>query len=307
MAAVLYEPAFQAVATWFRRDRSRALMLLTVAGGCASVIYVPLVTTLVQAFGWRATLVVLAGLLVLATALPHALLLRRRPADLGLAVDGDPLPAADAPRAMLPEPSIAARAALRGGAFWGLAAALVLISFASSGISFHLIPYLLDAGNPPALAATVGGSLGLLALPGRVIFTPLGARVSRSQIMAGLFALQAGGLALLVGVAGGAGLWGFVLLFGAGAGALTPTRAALVAERYGPAQYGQINGVLALLMTLARALAPVAVGAGAAGAGGYSPVFWGLAGLSVGAILPLYLAAGRSRLWRVPTRRPLPE
>jgi MFS family permease len=43
MAAVLYEPAFVVIATWFPDDtqRRRALLTLTVIAGFASVIYVP--------------------------------------------------------------------------------------------------------------------------------------------------------------------------------------------------------------------------------------------------------------------------
>jgi MFS family permease len=306
MAAVLYEPAFQAVATWFRRYRSRALTLLTFAGGFASVIYVPLTDALVRGLGWRAALGVLAVILAGGTVLPHALLLRRRPADLGQWVDGDApvAPILPALPATLPvERSVATRDALRAGPFWGLAAAFGLINFAASAISFHLIPYLVERGQSPAFAAAVGGGIGLLALPGRLVFTPLGTRVPRSLVTAGLFALQAAGLAVLVAVPGTVGIGGFVLLFGAGFGALTPARAALVADRYGPAAYGSINGVLALVVTLARALAPVAVGLGAAGAGGYPLALWALAGLSAAGILPLYLAAGRPRLRR-PAARP---
>jgi MFS family permease len=53
MAAVLYEPAFAVVATWFRAGRGRALTVLTFMGGFASVVFVPLATWLVAAHGWR--------------------------------------------------------------------------------------------------------------------------------------------------------------------------------------------------------------------------------------------------------------
>lgn len=51
MAAVLYEPAFAVVATWFVRQRGRALTLLTFIAGLASVICVPLAAWLVQSQG----------------------------------------------------------------------------------------------------------------------------------------------------------------------------------------------------------------------------------------------------------------
>ena len=61
MAAILYEPAFAAVATWFERGRGRALLLLTFVAGFASTIFLPLASRLVGALGWRAALVALAG------------------------------------------------------------------------------------------------------------------------------------------------------------------------------------------------------------------------------------------------------
>ncbi|HEY7358783.1 MAG TPA: MFS transporter, partial [Ktedonobacterales bacterium] len=85
MAAVLYDPAFALVAVWFRRQRSRAITILTFIAGFASVIFVPLAAWLVQAQGWRGALVTLAALLALLTIPAHALVLRQRPEDLGLA------------------------------------------------------------------------------------------------------------------------------------------------------------------------------------------------------------------------------
>src|SRR5437868_4843151 len=88
MATVLYDPAFALVATWFRQQRARALTVLTFIAGFASVIFVPLAQWLIQVQGWRMALVILALLLALITIPLHALILRRRPQDLGLVPDG---------------------------------------------------------------------------------------------------------------------------------------------------------------------------------------------------------------------------
>src|SRR5919197_2866815 len=56
LAAVLYEPAFFVVATWFVRQRGRALTVLTLIAGLASVIYIPLAGWLVQRQGWGGAL-----------------------------------------------------------------------------------------------------------------------------------------------------------------------------------------------------------------------------------------------------------
>lgn len=301
LAAVLYEPAFAAVATWFYRYRSRALTVLTFSGGFASVVYVPLAAYLVTTLGWRTALLFLAGMLAVITILPHGLLLRRRPSDLGLSVDGE-LPAElslDRPTVShhpvhLPqEESVTMREALHGISFWGLVTAFAFVNFAASAVSFHLIPYLTDRGYSPEFAATVLGGIGLLALPGRLIFTPLGSRVSRTYVTALLFALQGVGLIVLVTGTGSVGIWLFVVLFGAGFGALTPARAALVAERYGPLAYGSINGVVAFAVTASRALAPILVGLGATLSSGYSTVLWVLVALSTIAIVPLCVSGRR--------------
>src|SRR5512146_1259089 len=90
MGAVLYEPAFFVVATWFRRYRGQALIALTFIAGFASVIFIPLAGWLVQAQGWRDALVTLAVILAAVTIPAHALVLRRRPEDMGLTLDGIP-------------------------------------------------------------------------------------------------------------------------------------------------------------------------------------------------------------------------
>lgn len=80
MAATLYEPAFAVLTKWFERERARALLLVTLAGGLASTIFLPLSAWLIGAQGWRGALLTLAAVSALFTIVPHALVLRRRPA-----------------------------------------------------------------------------------------------------------------------------------------------------------------------------------------------------------------------------------
>jgi MFS family permease len=279
MAAVLYEPAFAVVANWFHRLRGRALTVLTFVAGFASVIFVPLATRLVQVHGWRDALVWLAAILAIATIPPHALLLRRRPEDLGLHPDGAPSPPfawADGAG----EPSVSARAAVRSRSFAWLAASFALSALTGTAVAVHLIPLLLERGHTPAFAGAALGLVGLMALPGRFVFTPLGGRWPRAAVTAAVFALQGLGIAALM-TEGRAGVWAFVVLFGAGFGAITPARAALVAELYGRASFGAVSGMLALLLALARAAAPIGASLLYLAGGGYPLVLAVLAALSV--------------------------
>jgi MFS family permease len=260
--------------------------------GFASVIFVPLAVRLVEAYGWRDALVWLAAILALLTIPPHALLLRRRPEDHGLHPDGAAVPPFAAGGADA-EPALSAREAVRSRSFAWLAAAFALSAVVSTAVSVHLIPLLLERGHTLAFAGSALGAVGLMALPGRLVFTPLGGRWPRAAVTAAIFALQGLGVAALLAGRGTAGVWAFVVLFGAGSGAITPARAALVAELYGRASYGTVSGALAVLLALARAAAPVGGSLLYLAGGGYPPVLAVLAVLSIASAAAVLGTGGR--------------
>ena len=296
-AMILYEPAFAVAATWFVRQRSQALTVLTLGGGLASVIFVPLITWLIQLYGWRTTLWILAGILAVTTIPLHALLLRRAPRTMGTLADGASLPVRAPDQAVShPDPvihhagqPIALDSALRNRAFWGLSIAFALSNLSAIALAVHLLPFLTEQGYPPVFAALTASVLGGSQIPGRLIFGPLGSRLSLRVITACLFAMMTGGLlilwlapttwTILIGAA----------LFGMGSGASSPARAALVGDFYGITNYGMINGVMALVLTLARAGAPVAMGLLYTWTGGYTAVFWVLILSAAGAVVGILL------------------
>ena len=386
MAAILYEPAFTVIATWFDRDRGRAMLLLTFFAGFASTIFLPLATVLVDGLGWRRALVTLAVILAVTTVPAHAIVLRRRPEDLGLRPDGAPTPTVDSPgpRSHAPPPPLPAdggsdftlalgdepdaglppdrvaglrgnpagdrphavppettgldvrpapethhgsrgqaghtvtvgasdrgaapggngspahidgtslRDALRGTAFWWLSAAFWLGTLTSIAAGVHLIPFLVEGGTGAGFAATAAGLIGATQVGARVVVVLLGERWSQVAVTAVVFAFQAASLVVLLLWRDPAGVIVAVVLLGAGRGALTLTRAGLVADLYGRAHYGAINGALALVSSGARAMAPVGAGLAYGWWGGYPPVFWGLAAASALASLAMLGVPG----WR---------
>jgi MFS family permease len=279
-AAVLYEPAFAIVATWFRRKRGRALTVLTFFGAWASFVFIPLSAQLVDALGWRQALVVLAAILGSLTILPHALLLRRRPQDLGLLPDGEPVALTDTPSTPARERSHTSREAVREPGFWWLSFTFAVNTFTSVALTVHLIPYLVGVGHSPGFAAMVAGLFGLMSLAGRLTIGPLGDRFPRRLITAGLMGMQALALVVLALAPTEAGALVYVALFGAGSGTMTIMRAALLAERYGAANYGSIQGAVSFVLTGAKTLGPLGAGLLAAALGGYPALLLMLAALS---------------------------
>lgn len=291
-AMVLYEPAFAVVATVVDdARRPRALLAITVVAGFAATIFLPLTDALASTVGWRDALRVLA-VLQLAVAMPHLLLLPARPVR-------------EAARG--PSGREALRRAARDTAFWSLASAFVLGTSAVVAVSVHLIAFLVDRGEAPAVAATAVGALGAVKVGGRVALTLAERRVPMALLTAAVFVSQGLALALLALVPGRAALVAFVLVYGAGFGAATIARPLLVAERWGTASYGVVAGGLAALVMIARAAAPPLVGLARDAAGSPTPVLLALAVVTAAAglcLLPLRTGSVMLGRGRRPSGRP---
>jgi cyanate permease len=241
----------------------------------ASTIFLPLTAVLVERQGWRSALVILAVLLALVTIPLHAIVLRRRPEDLGLQPDG--VAVAVATPTGLAEPSVSVRDALSAGAFWWLALAFSLAILVSIARTVHLVPFLVETGYDAALGATAAGLSGAMQAPARIVLGPLMDRLPMRPVTAALFTTQALALACLVLVPGLPGVMVFAVAFGLANGAMTTARPALLAELYGRAHYGAISGSMTASGVVARAIAPIGVGAIYDLLGTYVPVWWMLA------------------------------
>ena len=268
MAATLYEPAFAAVVQWFPQHRDRALLIVTLVAGLASTIFMPLAAWLLERFGWRMAIEILAILLGVTTIPIHALVLRPARADH----------AADLKVAGSAGGSVPFRTALSSAVFWALAGAFAAGAFATVAVTVHLIPYLIQHGTAAGYAAVIVGWIGAMQLLGRLLFAPIAAWFGPKAVTASTFLVQGGAIALLSVVAHLPGLFPVIVLLGAAAGMSTLARASSVAEVFGPRHYGSISGAIAVGANGARALGPVGAALLRVWLGGYERVFWALAG-----------------------------
>ena len=274
LASTLYEPAFAVVVSWFTHQRDTALLVLTLAGGLASTIFMPLEAWLLDRMGWRPALVTLAIVLGVLTIPLHALLLRRGPADLHRDAQGKAISA----------PGITLGDAMHTSVFWVLAVAFVISNFASVTITIHLIPFLGDRGYTATVAATAIGWIGFMQVFGRAFFVPIATRLGPLAMTAAVFATQGLGIAQLplVGRAIPT-VVPFVAMQGISNGMSTLVRASTLAELFGARHYGTIGGAMALGANGARAIAPVAASLLWVALGGYETLFWSFAAALVAA------------------------
>ncbi len=269
MAATLYEPAFAAVVSWFPRGRDRALLIVTLAAGFASTIFMPIETWLLTWVGWRRAVTILAIVLGVVTIPMHAALLRRSPASVAQRVGvGD---------VSTPARGLTLEVARRTAVFWVLSAAFFVSNFATAALSTHLIPYLVGQGYSATVAATVIGWMGAMQVLGRVLFVPISARLGPRVMVAAVFLAQAVGIGQLPLLSVIGTLLPFILLQGAANGMATLARATSIAEVFGARHYGAIAGAVALGTNGARAIGPVGASLLWVGLGSYPSVFWLLA------------------------------
>ena len=157
-----------------------------------------------------------------------------------------------------------------------------LLAFATSAVTLHLIPYMVDNGHVATAVAIAIGWMGAMQIPGRLLFVAVAGRFGALGVTMAVFIAQALGL-VLVALAPSlpGGLILMVAVLGAANGMATLARATTLAEVFGPAHYATISGAVALGANGARAFGPVGAAVLYTLLGGYRPVFWALAGALV--------------------------
>ena len=283
-AAILYEPAFAVIATWFSQSRGTAMAIVTFIAGFASTIFTPLSQVLLEAYGWRQAILILAIILGAINIPLHALFLRRKPADLGLATDGD----ANAGNASA-SPNINLRTVLRSRYFWLLTLAFSLSSLSIFAVRIHFIPLLISVNVQPGNAALASGAIGVMQVVGRTIFAPVERRFSSRTMAIGVFLLLTVSLAILLLGSAAFLIVLFVALFGMAIGTHTLTRPLIVADTYGAAYYGRISSSMVIFLTLTGTASPFAAGVLFDLFGSYNPMLILAAGFSLFSTVLIWL------------------
>jgi MFS family permease len=281
MAAVLYSPAFALVTRRFPNDFRRAIITLTFLGGLASTVFIPLMAWLMHTLGWRAALLALAGLHLLVCAPLHWATLHHAPGRL-------PPVAEQVAHTRL-------RPLLRSAPFLLVGLFTVAMMSVTVAIPAHMVSLLRENGLPEVWVIALPAAIGLVQVLGRVllyffehhadlhrvnrwvpVLIPLGVLVLLTAPFTGSWQV------LVVGV--------FVAIYGLGNGMLTIVKGTAMAQYVSRTHVATLNGALGVPLALARAGAPLLLGAMWSPQAGYSHGLWLLLGLGTLGVLALVLA-----------------
>ncbi|WP_274427029.1 MFS transporter [Chelativorans sp. YIM 93263] len=275
-AATLYEPAFAVITRRVGAHRARkGITALTLWGGFASTVFIPLIQFLIEGYGWRGALMVLGGVNIVICGSLYF-----------LAID----PTKDYLHPSLQEHGIQPLAgreaiswAIKRPVFWALILAFVSYAAAFSTLTFHLYPLLLERGLKAADVVIIIAVIGPAQVAGRIliwVFAPHAPVRAVGSMIVIVFPLAVLGFALapphILTIAA------IAACYGAANGMITIVRGLAVPEMVSREAYGAINGVLIAPMNVMQAASPLAAAWLWSVTGGYDAV---LIGVGVGAIL----------------------
>lgn len=280
-AATLYEPVFAVVTRLFPVSYRQRILVITLAGGFASTVFVPFTAWAVAAFGWRDALLLLAGWNFLVCLPVHLFWLRDR---------ANPHRAESEVGSENP-----VRDALRHPVFWALALCFVCHAAAMSMLIFHLIPMLTEWGWTLPLVVAVYSVIGPAQVAGRVALMAVASRMdarSAGRIVTVMFSVA---IAMLM-LQPEAAVMLFVAMgtYGAANGIMTIVRGTAVPELLWREGYGAVNGLIGLPASVAQALAPTAAALIWQATGGYMAVLWLILALSAAMAASFWFAAARA-------------
>ncbi|GGW60643.1 MFS transporter [Streptomyces caelestis] len=233
--------AFAATVTnrWFTERRGLVSGILTAASASGQLIFLPLLSWIVERHDWRPAAVTVA-LAALAVVPFVWLLLRDHPADVGLkpygATEFVPKPA--------PVPGAARRAvtvlfsAARTGPFWLLAGTFAICGASTNGlIQTHFVPAAHDHGMPLTTAASLLAVIGVFDVVGTIASGWFTDRFEARRLLAVYYSLRGVSLLflplLLVTPGVQPPMIFFIVFYGLDWVATVPPTLALCREQYG--------------------------------------------------------------------------
>ena len=245
------------VAPWFERHQGKAISTALLGASLGGMVGVPVTLSLVTTLGLQlATLVI--GALVITIIVPTAVLvLRRRPADLGLEPDGLPRQTQQVSAAANREWS--RKEAMQTYALRSVVVACGLSLMLQVGFLSQQVKFLHATLGPRAISLTIFCA-GVLAFTGRFILARWADRINLRHAAGAILGMAAVGL-LITGLASSAAVIVFgLLVFGFNIGNITTLPALIVRREFGAASFGRIFGMVSTFMQLMSALGPAIYG-----------------------------------------------
>ena len=265
-AAIGVVPASAVISNWFQKRRGWAIGILGTGIGVGGFAVPPIVGAFfIPTFGWRNTCVI-SGLLTALIITPLSLLIiRSKPADMGLQPDGvEAIQKNDeTPLTAMHEADLNLKMASRTPTFWSLMIALAAFTVSNNAIFQSQVPYLQGIGFPLVATASVMSLAGFGSGAGKFVFGWLGDHVQAKYILVIGIGTQVTAITLLMTMKSTIPviiLMLYAIIFGLSMGCWLPFMSLAVSRTFGLVSYGVIFGLMNFIFMGCGAAGPVAAG-----------------------------------------------
>src|SRR5215471_6561877 len=270
-------------ARWFSARRGLVVGILTASVATGQLIFLPLLASLTERYGWRIALGLVCVMLCV-SAFAVLMIMRDRPSDVGLRPFGDtgtePLPAPAPAKAPILAVALGTlRDASKSAVFWALFLTFAICGASTAGlIQVHLIPMCMDYGIPQVQAASLLAAMGVFDFFGTIVSGWLSDRYDNRWLLFWYYGLR--GLSLVYLPFSDFSFYGlslFAMFYGLDWIATVPPTVRLTAQRFGTERANLVFGWI---------FAGHQIGAGAAAFGA------GLSRTLLASYLPAFFFAG---------------
>lgn len=253
MAATLYDPLFSIVTRDYPRSFRTKITLITLVGGFASTVFIPLTQGFVDWFGWRGALMALSAVNI-AISLPiHAFAIGT--GEHNGAPTGDKVQVKTVNKA-------ATRRALRTPTFWALALSFTAYYATFAALTFHLVPLMAERRVSHAVILATMAIIGPAQVIARAVWFTAGRNVKPALV--GVIVTTVFPISVVVLLFAGTSpslLFLFALLYGGANGMMTILRGTIVQDLMWTEGYGAISGLLSMPSNIAKGVAPISAAA----------------------------------------------
>jgi predicted MFS family arabinose efflux permease len=235
------------VSQWFVARRGRALGVTSLGAMVGGVTFPPLVSFLVEAYGWRGAALGLSGG-VLLLVVPFWFLISNRPEDRGLHPDGLQEPPSGESDEVVSD--VRTGSLLRSRNLWIITASMGLAFAPAAVLLAHLVPYATDLGISPGSAATLMSVYAFCSAFGRVGVGAAADHMDKRLALIGAMAVLSLGWFMMLGAPSYSRFLVAAMVMGVAIGGVMPLWGALTGACFGRAVFGRAMGLMNLPMLL---------------------------------------------------------
>jgi len=241
---------------WFHVSKGAAIGIASTGSGIGSMVFNPLTSKLILAFGYQAAYRYL-GLIAIVLLIPIAILYRYRPEDMGLKPLGDNSGSTeDKQKGPVEQKGMLRSEAFRNPRFWGVCFIAFALSGTTMGIFSQAMALFTDTGFAPAKAAMMISLISFSMAISKILEGWLNDRIGTRINFIIVVIIAIAGMLMLSAVGDSMLAYPAVVMFGVGLASCFVMSPLITVHACGARDFANIYGIVTVFIHLGPVLTP---------------------------------------------------